>query len=99
MIEPRSGYLKKGTTFRFKVIVKEAVNVSILDGNHLTSLRRYEDGLFIGQKEIETNNVSLCCLRGKNVYTEIYRFKVLKESRILSSNPIFKRKQNKKIFH
>ena len=98
LIEPRSGNLKKGTVFRFKVIVKEAVNVSILDGNHLTPLRRYEDGVFIGQKEIETNNVSLCCLRGKNVYTEIYKFKVLKESRILSSNP-YEKKKNKKIFH
>jgi len=93
LIEPRSNYLKRGATIRFKVIVRGAVNVSILDGNHLTSLRRFEDGIFIGQKEIETNNVSLCCLRGKNVFTEIYKFKVLKEGRILSSKPIIPRKR------
>ena len=85
LIEPRSNYLKKGAEIRFKVIVKGAFNVSVLDGNHLTSLKRFEDSIFIGQKQIETNNVSLCCLRGKNVFTEIYKFKVLKEGRILSS--------------
>ena len=88
LIEPRSNYLKRGANIRFKVIVKGAINVSILDGNHLTSLRKFEEGIFIGEKEIETYNVSLCCLRGKNVYTEIYKFKVLKEGRILSSKPI-----------
>ena len=93
LIEPRSYYLKKGVTFRFKAIVKGAIIVSILDGNHLTPLKRYEDYVFIGEKEIETNNVSLCCLRGKNVYTEIYKFKVLKEGRILSSKPTISRKK------
>ena len=96
LIEPRSNYLKRGATTRFKVIVKGAINVSILDGNHLTSLRKFEDGVFIGEKEIETNNVSLCCLRGKNVYTEIYKFKVVKEGRIMSSKPIIPHK--KKVF-
>jgi hypothetical protein len=94
LIEPRSNYLKRGATIRFKIFVKGAVNVSILDGNHLTSLKRFEDGLFIGQKEIETNNVSLCCLRSKNVFTEIYKFKVIKEGRIISSKPILSRKKN-----
>ena len=93
LIEPRSNYLKRGATIRFKIFVKGAVNVSILDGNHLTSLKRFEDGLFIGQKEIETNNVSLCCLRSKNVFTEIYKFKVIKEGRIMSSKPILSRKK------
>ena len=93
LIEPRSYYLKKGVTFRFKAIVKGAIIVSILDGNHLTPLKKYEDYVFIGEKEIETNNVSLCCLRGKNVYTEIYKFKVLKEGRILSSKPTISRKK------
>ena len=94
LVEPKSNYLKRGATIRFKIIVKGAVNVSILDGNRLTSLKRYEDGVFIGQKEIETNNVSLCCLRGKNVFTEIYKFKVIKEGRIMSSKPILSRKRN-----
>lgn len=94
LIEPKSNYLKKGAIIRFKVIVKGAINVSILDGNHLTALRRCEDGVYIGQKEIETNNVSLCCLRGKNIYTEIYKFRVLKEGRIASSKSYLSNKRS-----
>ena len=93
LIEPRSNYLRKGANVNFKVCVKGAINVSILDGNHLTSLKRKEDWIFIGEKEIETNNVSLCCLRGKNVFTEIYKFKVLAERTILSSKPLLPRKR------
>ena len=52
IIEPKSNYLKKGVNIKFKVIAKKALNVSILDGNHLTPLKKYEDGIFIGQKEI-----------------------------------------------
>ena len=87
LIEPKTNFIKKGANIKFKVLIKEAVNVALLDGNHLTTLKRIEDGIFFGQKEIQTNNVSLCCLRGKNVYTEIYKFKVLKEGRIFSSKP------------
>ena len=94
LIEPKSNFLKKGANIKFKVVVKEAVNVALLDGNHLTTLKRIEDGIFVGHKEIQTNNVSLCCLRGKNVYTEIYKFKVLKEGRIFSSKPFLFSKRN-----
>ena len=93
LIEPRSIYLRKGVNFKFKVLVKGAINVSLLDGNHLTSLKRNEDGFFVGEKEIETNNVSLCCLRGKNVFTELFKFKSLKERTILSSKPILSKKR------
>ena len=92
-MEPRSSILKKGATIRFKILVKGAVSVSILDGNHLTFLKKREGGIFVGQKELETNNVSLCCLRGKNVFTELYKFKVSSENRILSANLLKKRKK------
>ena len=93
IIEPRSSVLKKGSTIRFKILVKGAVSVSILDGNHLTFLKKREGGIFVGQKELETNNVSLCCLRGKNVFTELYKFKVSSENRVLSANLLKKRKK------
>ena len=93
IIEPRSNLLKKGVVSKFKISVKGAVSVSILDGNHMTFLKRHEDGIFTGQREIETNNVSLCCLRGKNVFTELYKFKVLTEIRVLSAKPMRKRKK------
>ena len=93
ILEPRSSLLKKGATTKFKILVKGAVSVPILDGNHLTFLKKHEGDIFIGQKDIETNNVSLCCLRGKNVFTELYKFKVLSDSRVLSANLVKKRKK------
>ena len=93
IIEPRHSLLKLGAISKFKISVKGAVSVTILDGNRMTFLKRHEDGIFTGQREIETNNVSLCCLRGKNVFTELYKFKVLVESRVLSAKPMTKRKK------
>ena len=95
LIEPKSGLLKKGENAKFKIYMKGAVSLSLLDGNHMTFLKRLEDGNFIGQKIIETNNVSLCCLRGKYVYTELYKFKVLNESRVLSAKPLIMKKKNR----
>lgn len=93
IIEPRNSLLKLGAISKFKISAKGAVSVTILDGNRMTFLKRHEDGIFTGQREIETNNVSLCCLRGKNVFTELYKFKVLVESRVLSAKPMTKRKK------
>ena len=95
IIEPKNCILKKGAESKFKIFVKGAVSVSILDGNRMTFLKRREDHIFIGQRVIETNNVSLCCLRGKNVFTELYKFKVINESRVLSAKPTIKKKKNK----
>ena len=95
IIEPKNYILKKGAESKFKIFVKGAVSVSILDGNRMTFLKRREDHIFIGQRVIETNNVSLCCLRGKNVFTELYKFKVINESRVLSAKPTIKKKKNK----
>ena len=92
IIEPRNFILKIGVNSKFKIYVKGAASVFILDGNHMKFLKKNKDGIFEGQKEIETNNVSLCCLRMKNVFTELYKFKVLNSTRILSARPILKRK-------
>ena len=94
LLEPRSNLLRIGFISRFKVIVKGVSNVSVLDGNKMTYLKRHEDGLFVGEREIETNNVYLCCHKGKNVFTEMHKFKVIKESRVLSAKPRTKRKRN-----
>jgi hypothetical protein len=71
ILEPKNCILKKGINSKFRILAKGAVSLSILDGNHMTFLKRHEDGIFFGQREIETNNVSLCCLRGKNIFTEL----------------------------
>ena len=62
ILEPKNCILKKGINSKFRILAKGAVSLSILDGNHMTFLKRHEDGIFFGQREIETNNVSLCCL-------------------------------------
>ena len=95
LIEPKNGVLKKGENTKFKIFIKGTEGLSILDGNHMTFLKRREDGSFNGQRIIETNNVSLCCLRGKYVFTELYKFKVLNESRVLSAKTILTKKKNR----
>ena len=96
IIEPKNFILKKGAESKFKIYIKGAVSVSILDGNRMTFLKIREDHIFIGQRVIETNNVSLCCLRGKNIFTELYKFKVINESRVLSAKPTIKKKKNRR---
>ena len=75
LIEPRSIYLRKGVMIKFKIRIKGASHASLLDGNKWINLKKVEDDLYEGQKIIETDNVSICCTRGKNVFTEVFKFK------------------------
>ena len=79
LIEPKSIYLKKGINVKFKVKIKGANSASILDGNKWSTLKKTEENVFVGQKKIETDNVSICCLRSKGVFTEVFKFKFKKE--------------------
>ena len=84
LIEPRSLYLKKGVVTKFKVRIKGALHASLLDGNKWTNLKKVEDDVYEGQKVVETDNVSICCVRGKNVFTEVFKFKPRKNKYDLS---------------
>ena len=75
LIEPRTSYLKKGVVTKFKVRIKGATQVSLLDGNRWVHLKKVEDGIYEGQTIINNDNVSICCLRGKHVFTEVFKFK------------------------
>ena len=75
LFEPRSGYIRKGILTKFRVRIKGVINASLLDGSKWMSLKRTEDDIYEGQKMIETENVSICCLRGRNVFTEVFKFK------------------------
>ena len=86
LIEPRTKILRKGIKFKFKIKIKGASNVSLLDGNHWTPLRKTEEDVYEGAKEIETDNVSICCLRNRNVYTEVIKFMIYKDRSILSKS-------------
>ena len=79
LIEPKTIYIKKGTNTKFKIKIKGAHSVFLLDGNKWTPLKKVEDNIFEGQKEIKTENVSICCLKNKNVFTEVFRFKIKKK--------------------
>ena len=60
---------------KFKVKIKGVLSASLLDGNKFTNLKRTDKDIYEGQKIIETENVSICCLRGKNLFTEVFKFK------------------------
>ena len=84
LFEPRSGFIRKGAVTKFRVRIKGASNASILDGHKLINLKRKEDDVYEGQKMLETDNVSICCLRGKNVFTEVFKFRPRKNKYDLS---------------
>ena len=82
LIEPRIPYLKKGNIVKFKVVVKGANYVTLLDGNHWSNLKKIDKDTFEGEKNIKTDNVSICCLKGRNIFTEVYKFKFAKEKSV-----------------
>ena len=89
--EPRSAVLKQGSEVNFRVRVKGAIAVAVLDGRKWTYLRKVEDNIYEGRATImSSDNVSLCSLKACNVYTEVFRFKVrnmLRERRSLMMVP------------
>ena len=75
LLEPRTVFIRKGIITKFKVLIKGAQSAFILDGNKWIQLKKIEENIFSGQKEIKTDNVSICCIKNKNVFTEVFRFK------------------------
>ena len=95
LIEPKTHYIKKGTTVKFKIRMKSAASIAILDGNKLFYLKKTERNIYEGEKEIKTDNVCICCLRGKNLLTEVFRFKQFKEKSVDSKMFLIKIKKRK----
>ena len=96
LMEPRTKILRKGIKLKFKIKIKGANNVHLLDGNHWIQLKRTEPDVYEGIKEIETDNVSICCIRNKNVFTEVIKFMIHKDRSILSKSFLPKVKKFKK---
>ena len=96
LMEPRTKILRKGIKLKFKIKIKGANNVHLLDGNHWIQLKRTEPDVYEGIKEIETDNVSICCIRNKNVFTEVIKFVIHKDRSILSKSFLPKLKKFKK---
>ena len=78
LYEPKSKILKIGQDTRFRVRVRGAKNVAVLDGRKWTYLRRREDDIFEGNVVIENESVVLCAMRNKNIYTEVFEFLAIK---------------------
>ena len=95
LIEPKTNYVKKGSTIRFKVRMKGVASIAILDGNKLFHLKKTERNIYEGEKVIQTENISICCLRGKNIFTEVFRFKPFKEKSVDSKMFLIKIKKRK----
>ena len=95
LIEPKTNYLKKGAFVKFKLRMKGAASIAILDGNQLFNLKKTERNIYEGEKQIKSDNVCICCLRGKNVFTEVYRFKQYKEKSVNSKMFLIKIKKRK----
>ena len=94
LIEPKRTLLKKGSSVKFKIRISGTSCVAVLDGNKMFNLKRVEKNIYEGEKEIETDNVSLCCLRGK-IFTELYKFKSFKEKSVDSKMFMIKIKKKK----
>ena len=99
LFEPKTIYLKKGMNTKFRIKIKGAHSALLLDGNKWTPLKKTEENIFEGQKEIKSENVSICCLKHKNVFTEVFRFKIKKKIYFSKSFGLTKRKARNKDFN
>ena len=78
LYEPKTKILKIGQDIRFKVKVRGAKNVAVLDGRKWIFLKRREDDIFEGNTIIENENVVLCAMRNRNIFTEVFEFLAIK---------------------
>ena len=74
VLEPKNKILRIGHDTKFKVKVKNAKNVVVLDGKSWNSLKRREDDVFEGIIPIKTENIVVCALRNNDIYTEVFEF-------------------------
>lgn len=78
LYEPKTKILKIGQDTKFRVRVRGAKNVAVLDGRKWNYLRRKEDEIFEGNVIIENESVVLCAMRNRNIYTEVFEFLAIK---------------------
>ena len=78
IFEPRSKILRIGQDARFKVRVRNAKTVFVLDGRKWNYLKKKDDDIFEGIIPIKCENVVVCALRNNNIYTEVSEFLAIK---------------------
>ena len=79
VFEPRNKILRIGQDAKFRVRVKNAKVVVVLDGRKWNYLKRKEDDIFEGVIPIKSENIVVCALRNNNIYTEVFEFLAIKK--------------------
>ena len=74
VFEPKNKILRLGQDAKFKVRIRNAKYVVVLDGKRWNYLRRKEDDIFEGIIPIKSENIVVCALRNNNIYTEVFEF-------------------------
>ena len=72
--EPKNKILRIGQDAKFKVKVRNAKYVVVLDGKRWNYLKRKEDDTFEGIIPIKTENIVVCAMRNNDIYTEVFEF-------------------------
>jgi hypothetical protein len=78
LYEPKAKILKIGQETKFRVRVRGAKSVAVLDGRKWNYLKRKEDEIFEGNIVIENESIVLCAMRNRNIYTEVFEFFAIK---------------------
>ena len=74
VFEPRNKILKIGQDAKFKVKVRNAKYVVVLDGKRWNYLKRREDDIWEGIIPIKSENIVVCTMRNNDIYTEVFEF-------------------------
>ncbi|MCQ2817255.1 MAG: hypothetical protein MJ252_08325 [archaeon] len=78
LYEPKAEFLKVGLNTKFKVKIRGAKSVIVLDGTHWNYLKRREDDIYEGNVVIQSSNVAICMLKTGGVMTEVFEFYAIK---------------------
>jgi transglutaminase/protease-like cytokinesis protein 3 len=74
IFEPKSHNIKIGIPIKFKVKVKEAINVAVLDYKQFHYLKKTGEDLWEGVITLKTGLVSILSQKSSSLFTEIYEF-------------------------
>ena len=79
VFEPKTKILRIGQEAKFRVRVRNAKTVFVLDGRKWNFLKRKDDDIFEGTIPIKCENIVVCALRNNNIYTEVFEFLAIKK--------------------
>ncbi len=74
VFEPKNNNIKIGVAQKFKVKVKGAINVAVLDYKQFHYLKKRGEDLWEGTITLKTGFVSILSQKSSSLFTEIYEF-------------------------